>query len=190
MSQYVTVTDLPAPVIGALKSVGYGKKDIRVEAAERVTLSSAGQAGCRAFVTLVNLTTGQHSTTYGSWGGANMFNPANPVDLDDNSYPLPADGVAIRGSMGGGQPVHASLHIPASMVARMLPGPAVDLSHVERQALQCYVTLKSGQYRQDALRRANVTTDVIDGLVTRGFLARNRAGAISVTTAGKNAARS
>lgn len=183
---YAKINELPAPIIAALESVGYGRKDICVEARSTVALSGGGGDGIQCFVTLVNLTTGQHETRYGSWGGANMFNRDNPVDNDHGSYPLPANGVAIRGSRGGGRPVYATLLVPASMVDRMLPAPAVELTPTEREALVIFKSYKGGAYRRDALTRAGVTDETITSLVTRGFLTRNRAGATAITTDGKN----
>lgn len=184
---YATVKDLPAPVIRALESVGYGRKDIRVEASTTVELSGSGGNGYQAFVTLVNLATGAHETRWGSWGGANMFNRDNPVDNDHGRYELPANGVAVRGSRGGGHPVYATLLVPASMVDRMLPAPGADLTETEREALSIFKGYKGGAYRRDALNRANVTPEIIDGLVSKGLLSRNRAGATAITTDGKNA---
>ncbi len=186
--QYVNVKDLPAPVQAALSSVGYGSKDIRVEAASTVVLSASGGNGYRAFTTLVNLTAGTHRTEWGSWGGANMFSPHNAVDNDDRSYTLPADGCAVTGHVGGGKPVYAVVRVPASMVDRMLPAADESLTDVERATLGCFKGLKSGPYRQDALRRAGATEDMITSLVARGYLTRNRAGATAITTKGKNAA--
>lgn len=185
---YVKIASLPTSVQAALKSVNYGKADIEVRPGTTVTLSSSSGNGYRAFVTLVNLTTGQHATTWGSWGGANMFDPGNAVDNDDRPYPLPADGVAITGQKGGTTPVYATLHVPASMVDRLLPAPST-LTDAERDALYCYVSVRGGAYRKDELRRRNVAAATIDALVTRGLLTRNRAGAVAVTTDGKNAYR-
>lgn len=184
---YVQVKDLPAPVQEALTAVSYGRKDITVQASTSVVLSSSSGDGMRAFVALVNLSTGKHTVTWGSWGGANMFNPTNAVDNDDRSYELPADGVAIRGTKGGNQPVYATLHVPASMVDRILPSAGVTLTEAEKDALYCHKAYKGGQYRRDELARRNVTAEVIDGLVERGLLSRNKAGAVQITTDGKNA---
>ncbi len=186
---YVKVSDLPAPIQQALESVGYGKKDIDVSAAVSVALASPAYGdGFRGFTILVNLTSGRFDTRHGSWGGSNPWDKGNPVDNDENTYTLPGDGVAIRGQRGGGHPVHATLHIPASMVSRMLPGPPVDVTPEERAALNCYAHVRAGAYRKEALERAHVTAATIDRLIERGWLTRNRAGACTITTAGKNVA--
>jgi hypothetical protein len=184
---YVLVKDLPAPVVAALESVGYGRKDIEVKASTTVTLGSGAGNGSRAFVVLVDLTSGRSVTQQGSWGGANMFDRSNPVDNDHNSYPLPPNGVAITGQRGGGQPVYARLNVPASMVDRILPAAGPELSPEERDALYCHKSIKGGQYRRDELARRRVSAATVDAMVERGYLARNRAGATSITTDGKNA---
>lgn len=184
---HVAVTDLPPVVQQALKSVDYGRKDIRVEARTSVTLSDSPGDGRRAFVTLVNLTAGTFTTVHGSWGGPNMFDRTNVVDNDHRPVTLPPDGLAIQGNRGGSHPVYATIYVSASMVDRMLPGPAVELTTVERDALYCHNSLKGGAYRKDELRRRKVDQATLDSLVERGFLNRNKAGAMSITTAGKNA---
>jgi hypothetical protein len=188
VSEYVSTRDLPAPVQAALKAVGHGRDRIEVIPAESVTLGSSAGDGRRAFVVLVDLSTGEHRTVWGSWGGPNMFNRSNPVDNDHGAYALPGHGVAITGSAGGGGPVWAQLHVPASMVARILPGaPREELSQVERDALYCHRSIKGGAYRRDELRRRRVPSSTVDALVERGLLKRNRAGATAITTAGLNA---
>lgn len=183
---HVETKDLPEPVQRALSQVGYGRKDIEVIPRAEVVLSQSGGKGRQGFVALVNLTTAAVAVTWGSWGGENMFDRTNPVDLDHRPYALPADGVAVTGVRGGGQPVWAQLNVPASMMARILPGPPTELTDAERDALSAYVGYTSA-YRKEQLSRWGIGTDVIDQLVTRGFLTRNKAGATAVTTAGKNA---
>lgn len=186
---YVEVTRLPESVQAALKSVDYGRKDIEVRASERVSLGSSSGDGFRAFVALVNLTTGQSTAMYGSWGGANMFNRSNAVDNDFREYPLPGDGVAVTGMTGGGKPTHAVLNVPATMLARMLPSAeGQNLSEAELDALYCHNSIRGGTYRKEALQRLRISSTVVDGLVERGLLSRNKAGATQITTQGKNLA--
>lgn len=187
MGQYVKVKDLPTAVQAALTSVGYGRVDIEVRASATVVLSSSGGSGSRGFTTLVNLTTGQHQTSWGSWGGQNMFDRSNAVDNDRNEYPLPADGLAITGTQSGGQPIYAVVHVPASMVDRMLPAAAAEFTTEEKDALYAHACVKGGQYRRDHLVRKGVRPETVTDLVTRGLLSRNKAGATSVTTDGRNA---
>lgn len=187
VSEYVATKDLPDVVREALKSVGYGRADIAVETGTTVTLSSSGGKGSRAFATLVNLANRTYQTSWGSWGGQNAFTPDNPVDNDSNSYPLPAHGVAIRGSRGGGRPVFATLYVPSAMRAKILPAATAELDETDKTALYCYKVYKGGEYRRDELNRHKIGETVISSLVDRGYLTRNRAGATAITTTGRNA---
>lgn len=190
MGQYVKVADLPLGVRDGLESVDYGRKDIEIDIKTTVQLSSASGEGRRGFVSLVDLATNRHQTMFGSWGGQNMFDRTNPVDNDNKSYALPGNGCAIVGVQGGGQPTWAKIYVPSSMTQRILAAPVTEVSDIEKAALGCYKSLKSGPYRQDALRRNQVTDAVIDDLVTKGLLKRARNGATQITTEGKNAAGS
>jgi hypothetical protein len=186
---YADVADLPDAIRNALKAVGYGRSNIRVVQASTVQLGDTGPGGGkRAFTVLVNLTTGERVVRRGSWGGANMFDRANAVDNDRGEYVLPANGVAICGSEGYG-PVYATLHVsgasvlmPAQLAVTSTPTPKVELD-----ALYAHGCIKGGQYRRDELRRRNVPAGVVDDLVERGLLSRNKAGATAITTAGRNA---
>ena len=183
---YAKVADLPHVLQQALKSVGYGKKDIEVKTAETVRLSLQGGDGYRAFSTLVNLSTGQYETTMGSWGGSNMFNPSNPVDNDRQAYALPQGGAVIKGIEGGGRPVLATITLHPANVVPWLPA-TTELTEVERKTLACFKGRKPGPYRNDALANAGSTPAIVDSLMVRGYLSRNRAGATQITTEGRNA---
>jgi hypothetical protein len=165
--------------------VKFARVDIMVHASATVRLSSSSGDGYKAYVMLVNLDNNTFTTTWGSWGGANMFNPNNAVDLDTNAYALPGNGVAITGHIGGTGPVSAILHIPASMTARILPPKADPLPQVELVALYCFTM--TGGSRKEELSRRRVLPSTVDGLVARGLLKRNKAGACSMTTDGRNA---
>jgi hypothetical protein len=186
MTEFVLVKDLPAAVQAALASVRYGSKDIKVKASETVHLGDAGAGnGRKAFVVLVNLDNGTHQTIMGSWGGQNMFNPNNPVDNDRGEHALPGNGLAITGSIGTG-PTWATIHIPASMTAKILPtSSGIEVTETERNVLACYVGYTS-TYRKAEFARKGIKPEVFDSLVERGLLKRNKAGATSITTDGKN----
>jgi hypothetical protein len=186
MTEFVLVKDLPPAVQAALESVSYGSKDIKVKAAESVHLGDAGAGnGRKAFVVLVNLDNGTHQTIMGSWGGQNMFDKTNPVDNDRGVHALPGNGLAITGSIGTG-PTWATIHIPASMTARILPtGSGIEVTDDEKNVLACYLGYTSA-YRKELFARKGVKAEVFDGLVARGLIKRNKAGATSITTDGKN----
>jgi hypothetical protein len=184
---YVEVKTLVPAVRDALASVKYGGKDIQVITADKVSPLVAGGEGQRGFVTIINLDTGESESRRGSWGGANMFNPDNAVDLDREPFAIPANGVVVKGTTGYPR-TFATLYTTAT--GNLLPAGADDteaLTDDELIALYCHVSIKGGQYRRDEMHRRRVMPGTVDSLVDRGYLKRNRAGAVQVTTKGKNA---
>jgi hypothetical protein len=183
---YVEVKTLAPVIQSALKAVKYGAKDIKVEVADTVSPVVAGGTGQRGFVTIINLATGESKSMRGSWGGANMFNPTNTVDLDTSTYHIPTDGVVIKGVTGYPR-TFATLYTTA--MGPFLPSgdPEEVLTNEEQQALYCHAAIKGGQYRRDELRYRKVSQVTVDSLVDRGYLKRNKAGSVSITTKGKNA---
>lgn len=180
---YTLVNELPSCVQNALVSVGYGRKDIEIVKAESVSPFDGGSRGRRGFLVLVNIETGERQIHYGSWGGSNMFNPHNQVDLDDRSYPLPPNGCAIKGSQG--DKVWATLYLHPSNVLALLPAASETLPEDERRALRAFVSLKAS-YRKDAIGKEY--DRLVGNLVQSGHLSRSKAGAVTITTKGKNAA--
>lgn len=185
----VATKDLPDTIQSALRALNYHRHDIDVDTAERVSLHDAGSAGRRGFVALVDLASGETRVSRGSWGGANIANPDNPVDLDTSLHELPEGGAVIRGSEGGDRPVYATVTLNPRNVMPWLSAPAEELTDKERKILEAYGTLKAGEYRKQALREAKATEADIDALVSRGLLKKTGAG-VQITTAGKNTRRS
>lgn len=182
---YLLVRDLPHALQRALSRVGYGRKDIELSHAESVSIASSGGDGYKAFALVVNLSTGACAEHWGSWGGANMFNPRNAVDLDTRQHTLPPDGAVIRGSIGGGKPVCASITVSPACKILALP-PAAEITPRQLAILSVVCGIKGG-YRREYFSRGNVQPGEIDALVSAGLLTRNKAGAVSATTAGRNA---
>jgi hypothetical protein len=180
---YVQVASLPVAVQQALSSLGFAKKDISVEMREKVNMSSNGMDGQQAYFCLVNLTTGQFETKFGSWGGPNMFNPKNLVDNLDKEIPLPVDYMAIDG-MHGGRGNWATVYVNPANVAKYLPAP-VEVTQREKDILAVFRLTSAG--RKDYMR--GIKSEEIQSLISRGFLKANKAGAISMTVEGKNAAQ-
>lgn len=186
---HIQVKELPQPLQDALKSVEYYAKDVAVEDKERTNVNDYGGDGYQAFTCIVNLHTGRYETTWGSWGGPNMFNPHNAVDLDNKLYAIPVGGAVINGRRGGtARRTYASVYVHPDTLTPLLPA-SVDLTPVEKACLYAYDCLKSGPYRQQELLRAQVSSNLIESLVQRGFLKRNKSGSVQITTEGKNARR-
>ena len=181
---HIKTKELPEVLQSALRAIGYHRPDIAVEGTEKVSLFDAGGEGRRGFSVLLDLTTGDSRKVQGSWGGANMFNPSNVVDLDDREHTLPPNGAVIQGSEGY-KGVYASIYLHPSNIAKVLP-PKTEISDKDRSILYAYGCLKSGTYRQEELSRIGASQADIDSLVTRGLLKKAINGATSITTEGKN----
>jgi hypothetical protein len=183
---YVSVKELAEGIQRALKNVGYGAQDIQVVPAETVSPNSEASKGSRGFTTLVNVATGQSKAFTGSWGGGNMFTQT-VVDDSRESLPMPESGVVIKGSMGYPR-TFATIYVHPAMMGKFLPsGNEETTTDDEQRCLYCFVCIKGGEYRRDEMRRKNVSAATVDSLVERGYLKRNKAGSVQVTTAGKNA---
>lgn len=178
---YGPVKELPEVLRRALKSVDYGAKDINIDTAEKISAIQAGGQGKRCFVILVNLLAETFETHYGSWNGANCWNPNNSVDLDDKEYPIPLNGAVIKGSEGYPR-TFASITLHPENIIKALP-EAVELTEEERGVMYAYGALKSGPYRQSYTAGKEA---VVERLIQRGLLKRNAAGSVQITTAGKN----
>lgn len=179
---YVEVKALPPDVQRALSSVGYGRKDIQIDAAERAYPSQGG-AGERGFMVVLNLATGESRTAYGSYGGANPFE-RTVDDLDEVT--LQPGMMVITGTTGGNHPVFAKIKAHPSNMAAMLPA-APGLSERELTVLYAFRALKGGEPRQQHFRDYRVKQGEIDALAAKGLIKVNKAGAAQITTEGRNA---
>jgi len=185
---YAKTSDLPDAIQRALDEVGYGRKDIEVEAAEEISPLGAGGAGRREFFAIVDLSSGRHEVEWGSWGGANMFSPENRVDLDRNAYRIPANVAVVRGSSGGGHPTNARVYVRPDMLAPLLPAAGVSVTPRERWVLYTFDALTSAGRKDEWARERHPPSPAeLDAFVARGWLKRNKAGATQITTEGRNA---
>jgi hypothetical protein len=185
---HIAVKELPEILQRALKSVDYNKKDINVQSRETTSVYCAGGQGRQGFAIIVNMASGDMRRMNGSWGGANMFNPNNAVDLCNESIALVENMAVITGAIGYPS-TYASIDIAPTNFARLLPsGEQVELSETELKVLAIHRGIKSS-YRRDEFRRAGIANvdEIINSLVARGFLSRNKNGAVAITTSGKNA---
>lgn len=185
---FVEVKTLPESILQLLSTVGFNKKDIRVRAVEQVSISQAGGSGRRSFVGFAMLDGSlEPRIYYGSWGGANPFE--NYAVDNDNTLKNMAPGYCILlGYEGGGHPTHATLYIHPENAAKMLPEKS-SISERERLILGAYVGLTSAGRKNEWARNPELkpSEGEITSLVEMGLLSRNKAGAVSITTAGKNA---
>lgn len=181
---FVETKSLPEALKSALKKVDYHKPDIDVEVAEEESPLSAGGDGYKGFCIVVNLSSGESVVKWGSWGGANMFNPGNQVDLDQKYYRIPPDGAIIGGCIGGREGTWATITIsPANANPTLLPAPC-EITKKEKAILEVMGYVSS--YRKQELARIEATTEEIESLVARGFIAKKGNG-LGLTIKGKNA---
>ncbi len=182
---HVSTKELPEVIRRALREVNYSRNDIGVEGATKVSPSDAGGQGRRGFVLLLDLDTGATKLHQGSWGGANMFNQSNVVDLDQKSYPLPPSGAVIKGSEGGHGGVIATLYLNPENLAKLLPAKPLELTAKQRGILYAFGAIKAGEYRKEELRRCEAKEADVEELVKLKLLKRDGRG-VTITTEGKN----
>lgn len=183
---YIAVKELPTTLIGALGSVGYGRSDIEIITQSSVSSdNSAYGDGYRGYVLWVNILTGEQKRFDGSYGGSNMFSQT-VADDSDQEIPLPINAAIIKGQIGGNHPVSAIIFVGPETLAKLIPEKDGDLTDRQKTILHCVNTVRGGKYRLDEFRRGRVTPEEITALVEKGYLKQNKAGAISITTEGKN----
>lgn len=193
---YIEVKELPATIQSALKQVGYGAKDIKVEQTDTYSFFDSGHDGRRAFCYAVHILSGKMEGTRGSWGGANMFNPTNHVDLDQTARTLPPGFVVLKGSEGYDGTFCTLLTNQLLRVA----APVEPLTKLEQDYLSVFVSyvssarkkylLEGDRYaKREPMTQAQIS-EVEQSLAAKGLVKINKAGSVTITTAGKNAARS
>ncbi len=185
---YVEVSTLPETLQYVLRSAGYRRADIAVYVAERASVLGMSGNGYRCFAALVHIASGQAEHFQGSWGGANMFSPTNPVDTNREPQELRPGFALINGREGGDRPVSCSLTVNPANAAPLLPAKP-ELTEREQEILGVVSSLNSGGRKNYWERHGNPPTEAeLVSLVGRSLITRNRAGAVAITTAGRNAA--
>jgi hypothetical protein len=183
---YFELKHLPTPVQDHIKNtLRLNPKDVEVKVATNVSPDTAYGDGHRAHFALIH-NAGEKPTrmTWSSWGGANPFSP-RPLDRPPEKFDIPSGHSVVTGSS---QRYVRAVYFHPDDIAKILPSQETpDLSDQHFKALDVYKSIKPGPYRREYLSRHNVTTQHIDDLVNSGYLRKNKAGAISITTSGKNA---
>jgi hypothetical protein len=180
---------MPPAVQRALKEVGYGRADIAVEARDVFYVGHPAGEGSRSFFGLVNLQTGQTKFTYGNWGGGEAGDIPQLADADRERRPLPPGMVVINGSEGGNRPVWATLTVHPSMMPALLPAGG-ELTSQEQSGLNIigmYISSARKEYFRDArLGAYGPENPIVRSLAQKGMVKITGAGAIQITTKGKN----
>jgi len=183
---YAKVKELPEAIQALLAEIGYHRVDISVEAAEKVSPLYAGSSGRKGFFAIVDLANSRHALHYGSWGGGNCFNPTNQVDLDGNYYQIPPNVATVSGSVG--DTTYATVTVRPDTIVPLLPAASNTLTAREKWILYTFSGLTSaGRKNEWERERKPPTATELDEMVAKGWLKRNKAGAMSITTEGKNA---
>ena len=185
---YVQVQELPESLQSFLHTLSYNKKDIAVEVVEKVSPMGAGQDGYREFIGILDLGTGTSDIKYGSWGGANIFSRENQVDLDTASYTIPANVVVVKGRHGGNHPTHAVIYLRSDMVAKWLPETA-SLTPRQQYIVDVLGSFTSAGRKDEFNAYGHIPPSAQEykALEEMGLIKITKAGAISLTTEGKNA---
>lgn len=192
VTRYVKVADLPPVIRRGLDAIGYRRADVPLTVGETFR-SGAYSDGTRAVVVAVPLNGGPLGVTRGSWGGSNAF--VRTAADDVGGGPIPSGFAVVSGVEGG--TCYATLYLRPENVAHLLPaGPTVTPRQAAILAVHSGLTSagrkdyfsRQGSASRAGVPVAKVTEAEIAALVAAGFLKRNSAGAVSVTTEGKNAA--
>jgi len=183
---YAKVRDLPEPIQRVLREVRYGRPDIAVEPREKVSRANMGGDGRKGFVAVVDMATGQSKIEWGSWGGPNMFNPHNAVDLDRTLYAIPPNVAVIEGSIGA--KTYATVSVRPDAMAPLLPA-ATDLTEKEKTILTQFARFTSAGRKNEWERYPETRPYEFElkSLAERGLLKRAKNGATAITTEGRNA---
>lgn len=184
---HVEIKSLPAHVQNAIAKVKHSGRDIECIECDTVNPEYYGNDGSRGVFGIFD-SSGYGQIHYGSWGGPNMFSsPA--VDKFDHDVNLPDGKFALKGSNGNLN--YIKLYANASTLAELFPQKDVDieLTDIEREVLWAHKNLKSS-YRKEHYYRHKITAAqlelALDSLVGSGLIKRNKAGATSITTDGRN----
>jgi hypothetical protein len=182
---YVPTKTLPDSIRKALRSVGYGKADIDVKIGDHFMAPSSYGAGHRAQVIVVDLVSGRMQHETGSWGGQNIFQ-ARPVDEPGGRSRLPPGFIALTSGMTG----IWHLHVHPENAAKFLP-EAAEVTPRQKWILYTFNALTSAGRKNewDRAGRHAPHPEELQELLDRGLLKANKAGAMQITTDGKNVFR-
>lgn len=182
------VSQLPAHIVLDIKHAGYNRNTIRVNVSEDYSISGGGaSAGERSLVLVLNKS-GVVNTYRGDWGGGSIF-VQRAADTDDRRRKIEDGHFIFKGIEGGSRPMYATLTINAHDAATLQPKTSTAITDQEREVIRVINGLKPS-YREQGMRERKLgfysaTNPLIASLVAKGCVKVNRAGAISLTVAGR-----
>lgn len=103
---------------------------------------------------------------------------------------LPPNTCLVEGGYYRGKPRSFRIHLRDENLAKLLPAPSAEISEKAKSALNIIRSMRGG-YRADEFSRAGLgaygqTNPLVVELQSAGFVTINKAGAIAITTAGRN----
>lgn len=185
---HMDLKDLPIGVQNHIvNTLGLRPRNVAVHVGTEAYPSNAYGDGHRAHFAIVhNAGEKPAKMVRSSWGGPNPFQTTalDAMAGSNRAYPIPPGHAVVLGSS---QRHVGEVHFHPDDIAKLLPtNDATDVSDTHLAALHAHAHLKSGIYRKEALRHSGVQQEHMDDLVSRGLLSRNKAGAHTITTKGKN----
>jgi hypothetical protein len=133
---------------------------------------------------LVDIASGKARDLEGGWGGARPDEPRE-IDFASKPVPIPPGGAIVIGTQGYPQTM-ATIYVHPESIAKMLPAMP-EITDREQMILRTIRSLTSAG-RKEIFANEKVRPEEIDALVQRKLLAKSKAGAVSITTTGKNVA--
>ena len=110
----------------------------------------------------------------------------NPYHLAAGEVMMTPGIVVVEHTIFCGKDLGFRLYVHADNMSKMLPAKVPNmLTERDKRILVIHRGIKSGPYRQEALREIKATSTDLDGLVALGYLNRNKAGSISLTQEGR-----
>jgi hypothetical protein len=170
---------------------GKRSADIRVlEFRGPQTVNSYWSGGSRAEYVLVNLITRETwsvPTSHPYFDRADNGDRCGNLELRE----LPPDTCLISGGIFCGKPGSIAIHVRPENMTAMLPAPGPELSAQQKSALDVICTIRGGARRDEFDRRSlgayGADNPHVSALLAAGLAKKNKAGAVSVTTDGRNA---
>ena len=185
----VRVSELPETLQEALRAVDYHAKDVRVEARESVCVQVFANDGARAICSAVNLETGGRNLQFGSWGGPNPYEQRQ-LDSDRRDHAIPVNGAVILGETDWRRKTpFVTVYIHPDNFAKLIP-EKLEISLKQKFLLTLYRDHNSAgrKCELERLPPSFPVETINQELETLKLIKRNKRGAISLTTEGKNAA--
>jgi hypothetical protein len=183
---YLRREQIPASMLRPF--AGYTGQKFKVVACESVTISdTTWSGGTRSTWTIVRMFDGATSPLDTSKCTPKPGDPFAWIpDADGRSFAIPEGFAVVEHSVFRGKDMGLTFHVRPEALAPLLP-PPLDITDRDRLILGCFTGLKSGEYRQEALRKHGYTDVDRDRLASLGLLKVAKNGATGVTIEGRNA---